>query len=64
MISINSIQVGLASRTEYVPMIDGFLVKVLKESGAIILCKSNLPQIAMTFHSENTMFGTVKNPWN
>ena len=40
-------------------------IKVLKEAGAIILVKGNLPQIALSLHSSNRLYGgTCQNPYD
>lgn len=43
---------------------DAPFVQMLKEAGAIILVKGNLPQVLLSFHSENRIWGTAKNPFN
>ena len=37
---------------------------VLKNSGAIIFAKSNVPQLCMTFDSTNFLYGRTFNPWD
>ncbi|KAK8117214.1 uncharacterized protein PG998_005495 [Apiospora kogelbergensis] len=40
------------------------LVKLLLEAGAILYCKTNIPQTMMTADSENNIFGRTLNPHN
>jgi len=43
---------------------DGYLVKLLKEKGAIIFAKTNVPQASMSMETYNTIWGRGLNPWN
>ena len=43
---------------------DGFILKLLKEQGAIPFIRSNLPQAGMTLESVNFIWGRAKNPWD
>ncbi|KAJ4152102.1 hypothetical protein NW765_017611 [Fusarium oxysporum] len=40
------------------------LVKLLTDAGAILYCKTNVPQTMMTADSENNIFGRTLNPHN
>lgn len=48
----------------YVPLEDAFVVKKLKEAGAIILGKNNCDAWAHGGSTENSDFGVTKNPWD
>jgi fatty acid amide hydrolase len=43
---------------------DGPLVKRLRQAGAIILGKTNIPQLFVYFESDNPVYGRTNNPWN
>ena len=43
---------------------DGLLIKLLKEQGAIPFIKSNVPQTCLAIECENQIWGIGKNPWN
>ena len=55
---------GTLGRKDYVPNIDATSVKRLKQAGAIILGKTNLPEISMGFESSNLVYGTANNPFD
>jgi len=40
------------------------LVSILLEAGAVIYCKTNVPQTLMALDSENSLFGRTLNPFN
>ncbi|KAF3771320.1 amidase [Cryphonectria parasitica EP155] len=40
------------------------LVDVLLAQGAVLFCKTNIPQTLMTADSDNNVFGRTLNPWN
>jgi len=55
---------GTLGRKDYVPNTDATSVKRLKQAGAIILGKTNLPEISMGFESSNLVYGTANNPFD
>ena len=55
---------GCRLRESYVPETDALVVTKLKRAGAIILGKTNVPELAMDYRSENPVFGRTSNPWD
>ncbi|MEK6303611.1 MAG: amidase [Acidobacteriota bacterium] len=47
-----------------IPKRDAPVVARLKQAGAIVLGKTNVPEFAMDFRSENLVFGRTSNPWD
>jgi fatty acid amide hydrolase len=54
---------ALASRRDLVDQEEGPLVRRLREAGAIVLGKTNVPQILFGFETDNALFGRTNNPW-
>lgn len=48
----------------YVPAQDATLVARLRQAGAVLLGKTNLPQLAGYPHCNSPLFGPTRNPWN
>ena len=49
---------------DYVPEQDATVVARLRAAGAIILGKTNTPQLAGNFQTNSPLFGRTNNPWN
>ncbi len=43
---------------------DSALVGRLRAAGAVVVGKTNLPELAWTGHTDNSRFGLTRNPWN
>jgi amidase len=52
------------SATEVVATEDAEIVKRLRSAGAVILGKTNLPELAIYPWTESQTFGITRNPWN
>ena len=55
---------GLANRQGQVQDTDAVVVQMLRAAGAIVLGKTNIPQLLLSHESENPVWGAVNNPWN
>jgi amidase len=55
---------GYPKFRKFVPKEDALLVVRLKEAGAIIVGKTNIPSGLRDFQSYNDIYGTTKNPWD
>jgi amidase len=55
---------GLPARANYVPKRDSTVVARLKAAGAIVLGKTNLPELLSGCHCCNPIFGGTNNPWD
>lgn len=49
---------------DHVPTEDAEVVARLKRAGAVILCKTNVPEFAAGANTVNEIFGATRNPWN
>ena len=55
---------GTLGRKDFVPDRDATVVARLRQAGAIVLGKTNLPEISMGFESSNLVYGRAKNPYD
>ena len=56
--------IGLSARVNTVINSDCGIIHCMKNSGMIPFIKTNLPQLALTYDSDNFVWGTVLNLWN
>ncbi|HVF45770.1 MAG TPA: amidase [Pyrinomonadaceae bacterium] len=55
---------GTKGRASFVPDEDATGVKRYREAGAVILGKTNTPEISLAFESDNLVYGQTKNPYD
>ena len=55
---------GLTSLANTPASEDAPLVMQLRRAGAIVLGKTNVPQLGMFYESDNPLYGRTNNPWN
>lgn len=55
---------GTKGRASYVPQQDATGVTRFKEAGAVILGKTNTPEISLAFESDNLVYGRTNNPYD
>src|SRR5205085_12633831 len=55
---------GTKGRAGYVPLEDAAGVARYKAAGAVILGKTNVPEVSLAFESDNLVYGRTKNPYD
>ncbi|MCB0184024.1 MAG: amidase, partial [Caldilineaceae bacterium] len=55
---------GTLGRKGYVPAQDATVVKRLRRAGAIILGKTNTPELTLSFETDNQVYGRTNNPYD
>jgi len=55
---------GTKGRASYVPTEDATVVKRLRDAGAILLGKTNLPEMALAWETDNLVYGCTNNPYD
>jgi aspartyl-tRNA(Asn)/glutamyl-tRNA(Gln) amidotransferase subunit A len=48
----------------FMPEHDDRVVAHLRAAGAVIIGKTNTPELALASHTDNLLFGKTRNPWN
>jgi amidase len=55
---------GTKGRAAFVPQADATAVTRLKAAGAVILGKTNVPEVSLAYESDNLVYGQTKNPYD
>jgi fatty acid amide hydrolase len=55
---------GLPSRSQTLATEDDLYIQRLRAAGAIIVGKTNVPQLLLYIESDNPLYGRTNNPWN
>lgn len=55
---------GMRARARRPAEHDAVLVDALRNAGALLLGKTNVPQLLLAQETENAVFGVTNNPWN
>lgn len=55
---------GMQARRNKPAAGDAVVVRLLREAGAIVLGKTNVPQLLLAQETENAIWGVTRNPWN
>ncbi|MDH5732886.1 MAG: amidase [Candidatus Bathyarchaeota archaeon] len=55
---------GTKGRASYVPKQDATVVARMHDAGAIMLGKTNLPELGLTFETDNLVYGRTNNPYD
>ena len=55
---------GATELADHVPSTDASVVSKVRDAGAIVFAKTNLPRWSGDFQSYNDIFGTTNNPWD
>jgi amidase len=55
---------GTKGRARYVPQEDAAGVARYKAAGAVVLGKTNVPELSLAFESDNLVYGQTKNPYD
>src|SRR5215208_3347923 len=56
--------IGSLFFSDNIPETDAFVVEKIRQSGAIIMGKTNTHEIALGITGDNPHYGTARNPWN
>src|SRR6058998_724306 len=56
--------VGTLGRQSFVPTDDAVVVARLRAAGAIVLGKTNTPELTLSFETDNLVYGKTNNPYD
>jgi amidase len=55
---------GTLGRAQYIPERDAATVALLRNSGAVVIGKTNVPELCLAFESDNLVYGRTNNPYD
>ena len=55
---------GSTGRASFVPERDATVVRRVKTAGAILLGKTNTPELTLSYETDNLVYGRTNNPWD
>ena len=56
--------IGLSKLKDEILPVDGVLVERLRRAGAVVLGKTNVPQLMLWHECDNPVYGRTNNPWD
>ena len=54
---------GIPALAQSVPAIDAPTIERMKASGAVMLGRTNMPDLGLRVHTDSALYGRTKNPW-
>jgi len=54
---------GIPALAEAIPPADAPTVERIKAAGAIVIGRTNLPDLGLRIHTDSSLYGRTKNPW-
>ena len=55
---------GAVELRDHVPEVDATVVATVRDAGAVVFAKTNVPRWSGDYQTYNDMFGTTNNPWD
>jgi len=55
---------GLTARRNHIAVADSLMVRRLRESGGVLLGKTNVPPLLLSTETDNPLYGRTNNPWD
>ena len=55
---------GAVELSDHVPEVDATVVATVRDAGAVVFAKTNVPLWSGDYQTSNDMFGTTNNPWD
>ncbi|MGA2272378.1 MAG: amidase [Bryobacteraceae bacterium] len=55
---------GLTARKDHIATADALMVSRLRQAGAVLLGKTNVPPLLLSTETDNPLYGRTSNPWD